>query len=63
MDMLILDLFMMHFNLLLGNFSLALSLPMAFGAVHSPIRRAHSDTGTNAELARQEYQRRGSDGL
>jgi hypothetical protein len=55
--MLILGLFMMHFNLLLGKFTLALSLSMPFGAVHSPIRRAHSDTGTNAGLARQDNQR------
>jgi hypothetical protein len=45
--MLILGLFMMHFNLLLGNFSLALSLYMAFRTVamctYSPTWRAHSD--------------------
>jgi len=54
--MLILDLFMMHFNLLLGIFSLRLSLSMAFCAAHSPTQRLN---GTEAVPALQDNQRVG----
>jgi len=42
--MLILGLFMMHFNLLLSTLFVALLLPMAFCAAHSPTRKAHVGT-------------------